>query len=111
MKITYTKEFLRAAKSLKKKFPKIDSDLSFANEQLKFGKISGDLMQGFSGYGIYKLRVRNSSSNSGKSGGFRVVYYLESSEKMIYMLTIYSKTEQENVACSEILEILQQENL
>lgn len=53
----------------------------------------GDLIRG--GGGIRK--VRWSRRGIGKSGGVRVIYYWAKTREEIYMLTIYSKSEKENI--------------
>ena len=52
------------------------------------------------------MRLENSSSNSGKSGGFRVIYYYLDEEENIYLLKIYSKTEIENIKEEVLIKIL-----
>lgn len=73
---------------------------------LELNKLSADKIEGLAGYSVYKARMKNSSSLSGKSGGFRIIYYLEYQQK-IYCLTIYSKSEKQDVSRKEILEILE----
>lgn len=45
--------------------------------------------------------MENRSANRGKQGGFRVLYYLQTAERL-YLLTIYSKTEREDITVTEI---------
>ena len=52
------------------------------------------------------MRLENSSSNVGKSGGFRVIYYYLDEEENLYLLKIYSKTEIENIKEEVLLKIL-----
>jgi len=73
---------------------------------LKKGEVKGDLIPGLSGLQIFKIRQRNSSTNTGKTGGFRIIYYQIREDDIIIMLTIYSKTEKGDILKSEILEIL-----
>jgi hypothetical protein len=51
------------------------------------------------------LRVRNSDIQKGKSGGYRLIYYVKTSTAIV-LLTIYSKSEQEDIAAEELLEII-----
>ncbi|MDQ7084271.1 MAG: type II toxin-antitoxin system RelE/ParE family toxin [Sulfurovum sp.] len=53
------------------------------------------------GNNAYKIRLQNSSSNRGKSGGYRVISYFWN-EKTLGLLTIYSKSERENIFENEI---------
>ena len=41
---------------------------------------------------IYKVRLSNSDKNRGKSAGYRVYYYLKI-EDVVYLSTIYDKSE------------------
>ena len=54
---------------------------------------------------IYKARIINSDTGRGKSGGYRVIYYIVTQD-LIRLVTIYSKTEQEDIGAAEIIEIL-----
>jgi len=42
-------------------------------------------------------KIRWSISGKGKSGGVRVIYYFKRRENEIWLLTIYSKSEVENI--------------
>ncbi len=49
---------------------------------------------------VFKLRIPNSSANVGKSNGFRLIYY--HTDNKIYLLTIYSKKDHEDISNEEI---------
>ena len=53
------------------------------------------------GYAVYKTRLPNRAARRGKSGGFRVIYYLQLADS-VTLLTIYSKTEQTDIRVREI---------
>ena len=59
---------------------------------------------------VYKARLPNRDSGSGKRGGYRVIYYLLSEESIV-LLTIYSKTDQSDIPADEIVRILDEEFL
>jgi mRNA-degrading endonuclease RelE of RelBE toxin-antitoxin system len=42
-------------------------------------------------------KVRWSIAGKGKSGGIRVIYYWQKSQAEIWLLTVYSKSERENI--------------
>jgi mRNA-degrading endonuclease RelE of RelBE toxin-antitoxin system len=107
--VKLSKKALRDLKLLKKKYHKIEEDLERLIIQLSKGNLLGDRIQNLQGFRIYKARIRNTSNNQGKSGGFRIIYYLQT-EKEILMLSIYSKSQKENISKNEILEILEEEN-
>lgn len=45
--------------------------------------------------GVRKLRWR--AAGRGKSGGYRLIYYVKMEQGMIWMLTIYPKSVKENI--------------
>jgi len=109
-KIIFSKRLFKDTKKLKKKFKNIEKDLlNFTNLAQK-GKISGNRIKGLGSSQVYKARIQNSSIKSGKSSGFRMIYYVQL-KKEIYFLTLYSKSEKGNIKQSEILKILKQEEL
>ncbi|MEP0918136.1 hypothetical protein NC981_15015 [Leptolyngbya sp. DQ-M1] len=57
------------------------------------------------GYPVFKLRVRNSDTQKGKSGGYRLIYYLRTVTGII-LLTIYTKSEQVDIAADDIRSII-----
>ena len=57
-------------------------------------------------YNCYKIRMANSSTSTGKSGGFRVIYYFIDEQNNLYLMNIYSKTKKENISENELLELL-----
>lgn len=104
--IDFTPEYRRSLKYLAKKYRNIRSDVQPIIEALQKGVISGDRLAGFgSDIYVYKLRIKNSNIQKGKSSGYRLIYLLES-ENSILLLTIYSKAEQEDIAASDINSIL-----
>ncbi|MBQ7454613.1 MAG: hypothetical protein IJS69_06160, partial [Selenomonadaceae bacterium] len=62
-------------------------------DELEQGNLVGDRLEGLDlpqNTAAYKVRIANSSTNVGKSHGFRLIYYVVIEEK-IYLMTIYSK--------------------
>ena len=94
--------FKKDAKQLAKKYAKLSIDLQKLNDTLSENPKAGIALSG----GLHKLRLQNSSSNSGKSGGFRVIYYYIDEKNNIYLMKIYSKTEIENISEEKLVEIL-----
>jgi hypothetical protein len=97
--IDYSETFLQEFKKLRKKFKKIDSDLKKLIPELQNNPKYGTSL----GNNLFKVRVPNSSIPTGKSGGFRIITYLIVEEKL-FLVSIYSKTEKENISDSEIIE-------
>ena len=56
-------------------------------------------------YIVIKVRVRNSNIQKGKSAGYRLVYQVESPTNVL-LLTIYSKSDRDDISSAEILNIL-----
>ena len=54
---------------------------------------------------VYKLRIKNSDLQKGKSGGYRLIYWLQT-PKGIVLLDIYSKSEKDNVDVKTIQQII-----
>lgn len=57
------------------------------------------------GYAVFKLRVRNSDTQKGKSGGYRLIYYVKTAMAII-LLTIYTKSEQVDIAADDLRSII-----
>ena len=93
-------------KKLAKKYKKIKFDLQALKKELISNPKVGIALQ----HNCYKIRVANTSVPTGKSGGFRVVYYFVDNNR-VFLMTIYSKTQKENISESELLELLKMNGL
>lgn len=78
--------FKRNLRKLAKKYRSIRNDLQPVIEQLEQGELPGDQIPGV-GYAVFKLRIRNSDTQKGKSGGYRLIYYLKTATEII-LLTV-----------------------
>ena len=101
MEIILTRQFKDDIKFYKrrKKYLKIDADISPALEELRAGHFIGDKLEGLAiptNTAVYKVRLPNSSINVGKSGGFRLLYYVNIADK-IYLAKIYSKKDDNRI--------------
>ena len=67
----------------------------------------GDRIPRVKGRPIFKVRIPNRDAQSGKSGGYRMLYYLVDQEQRL-LLTIYSKTEQSDINAEEIIRIVEE---
>jgi len=97
--------FQRDIKHLKKKYPAVSKEVRGLLDQLEADERPGEKVPGV-GHDVYKVRLANPSAQRGKSGGFRVIYYVQLSD-VVLMVTIYSKTEQVDVTPEEIHTILE----
>lgn len=101
MIIEYADSFLKEAKQLSKKFKFLKSDLKQAVDEIETKNDLGVYL----GFNLFKKRVKNSSIPTGKSGGFRVIIYQQIENKIV-LISIYSKTEKENLSDEELSEII-----
>ena len=104
MKIEYTDAFKRQLRKLSRRYRHIRQDLDPLIAQLQNGTTPGNQVSGL-GYTLYKARLRNRDNRRGKSGGYRVIYYLQSRDKII-LVTIYSKSDQADIRAVEIRRII-----
>lgn len=102
LKIVSLDSFKRDAKKLLKKYKQLPKDLKNLQEELLSNPKAGIELSN----NCFKIRLANSSTPTGKSGGFRIIYYYLDKENNIYLLSIYSKTELENISHEKIMLIL-----
>ena len=91
IQIALTPRFKRDLRELAKRYRSIRSDIQPLIEQLQAGKIPGDIIAGVK-YQVFKVRLKNSNIQKGKSGGYRVIYYVKTEQEII-LTTIYSKSD------------------
>lgn len=103
--IVATANFIKSVKKLSKKYKLIKKNLILLQNELQ-NDIAGIEL----GSNCYKIRLANSSIPTGKSGGFRVIYYKKIQNK-IFLLEIYSKTQLENISDEKIVQIIQDNGL
>jgi mRNA-degrading endonuclease RelE of RelBE toxin-antitoxin system len=102
--------FDKAFKRLSRKYPKMTNEVEDLISRLEADEREGDRIQNLGEREVYKVRLRNPDAKSGKSGGFRVIYYVKLVD-MILLLTIYSKSEQEDISTNAILNIIEEVGL
>ncbi len=106
IKIKVTREFQRKVRTLTKKYRRIQSDLQPVLDKLSKGDILGDRIQGTKAI-VYKLQIKNNDIQKGKSGGYRLIYWLQLSDSIV-LLDIYSKSEQDNINVTKISQTITQ---
>jgi mRNA-degrading endonuclease RelE of RelBE toxin-antitoxin system len=94
--------FERQAKRLMKKFPSLKKEIQALIQELKEEPTKGTSI----GYNCYKIRLAIASKGKGKSGGARIITHLVFKNDIVYLLTIYDKSELENLSDNEILELI-----
>ena len=99
--------FEKDVKRLFKKYKQLPNDLKILNKELLENPKSGIEL----GNRCYKIRLANSSIPTGKSGGFRIIYYHIDTHENIYLMSIYSKNELANIDDKIIVQILKENRL
>ncbi len=109
IKLEFATEFKRNIRVLNKKYRRIKDDLSGLLADLAKGETPGDQITG-TGAILYKVRVKSSDNNKGKSAGYRVVYYVKH-ENSTVLLTIYSKSDQKDVSVNFLRKMIEKYKL
>jgi mRNA-degrading endonuclease RelE of RelBE toxin-antitoxin system len=94
--------FERQAKRLFKKYASLKTEIKVLIGELKENPKQGTPI----GKNCYKIRISIASKGKGKSGGARVITNLVISENNVYLLSIYDKSERENLSDKELQELL-----
>jgi len=102
VQIDIAARFKKDVRELRKHYRHIQQDVNAFIDTLT----PGDQVQGV-GYTAYKARVKNSDSRRGKSGGYRIIYYIRTVDRLI-LLTIYTKTKQTDISPEEIRKIIEE---
>ena len=109
-KITYTPDFARQMKRLSKRYKSIKDDYAKLLIELRANPTLGvDL-----GHHLRKVRMSIASKGKGKSGGARVITYtliLAEVDAEIKLLTIYDKSECENLTDKELVDLMRRNGL
>lgn len=93
MRVTLHKQFRRDFKELSKKHTSLAKDVAQLIDALTLDPIQGESL----GKNRYKVRLKITSKGKGKSGGGRVVTCVEIQEDEVCLLTMYDKSDIENV--------------
>lgn len=94
--------FERQAKRLIKKFPSLKTEILELIKELKEQPDKGIPI----GNNCYKIRLAIASKGKGKSGGARIITHLIFTDDTVYLLTIYDKSDIENLTNKEILKLV-----
>ena len=96
--------FDKQAKRLARKYKSLKSELTKLIDEL-----AEEPLQGISlGNNCYKIRLAIKSKGRGKSGGARVITHFKITDEVIYLLSIYDKSEKDNIQDAQIIELLKQ---
>jgi len=97
-----TSFFERELKLLAKKHRSLKNDLATLIKQLEEAPCTGaDL-----GNNCFKIRMAIASKRKGKSGGARIITHIKVENKIVYLLSIFDKSDMENISDESIKERL-----
>lgn len=95
-------KFDKNIKALSKKYPSLKAEFIELVNSLKKNPTQGISL----GNNCYIIRLAIASKGKGKSGGARVITNIKISNNIIYLLTIFDKTDQDNISDKELKELL-----
>ena len=94
--------FRKELRTLSKKYPSILEDMEAPITELQADPVRGSSL----GRGFYKVRRPITSKNSGKSGGARVITNIKVVNRVVYLVSIYDKSNKETVTAKELRDFL-----
>jgi mRNA-degrading endonuclease RelE of RelBE toxin-antitoxin system len=89
-----TPRFKRELKRLSKKYSSLKNEYAALVENLEMHPDTGIPI----GNDCYKIRLAIASKGKGKSGSARIITYLYVSDRSVFLLSIYNKGEQDDIA-------------
>jgi hypothetical protein len=98
MEFVYLPQFVKKLKDFAKKYPSIKKDFEKLLAQLQQYPRSGTPL----GKDCFKIRLAIKSKAKGKSGGMRIITCVKIEGNSIYFLTIYDKSEQNNISDKDL---------
>jgi mRNA-degrading endonuclease RelE of RelBE toxin-antitoxin system len=104
VQVSFAPVFQRDVKRLRKQYDHIRDDIQPLIDQLTNRETPGEQVQS-AGYTVYKVRLPNRDARRGKSGGYRVIYYIQTPSQIV-LLTIYSKSQRSNISPDNIQSII-----
>ena len=105
-RIVSLSSFTKNPKRLYKRDKKLPNDLKVLHQTLLANPKAGIELRN----NCYNIRLANSSIPPGKSGGFRVIYYYYDGSNRLFLLTIFSKRDFENINDKTIKELAKKVN-
>jgi mRNA-degrading endonuclease RelE of RelBE toxin-antitoxin system len=94
--------FERQAKRLIKKYASLKKELLKLVQELKENPEQGTAI----GKSCFKVRISIASKGKGKSGGARIITNIVVADATVYLLSIYDKSEKENLSNKELDQLL-----
>ena len=110
--IITTDNFRREAKKLIKKYRSLRDELQQLSEELEENPKLGTLIT----ENVYKIRLAVKSKGKGKSGGLRIITYvdveiqeIDEDNTNVYLLSIYDKSDYENISDKQLKSLIDDE--
>jgi mRNA-degrading endonuclease RelE of RelBE toxin-antitoxin system len=94
--------FEKQAKRLFKKYVSLKTELLQLVQELKENPEQGTAI----GKSCFKIRIAIASKGKGRSGGARIITNIVITEETVYLLSIYDKSDKENLTDKELDELL-----
>ena len=101
-RIEVSETFRHQLKRLAKKYLSLKNEYAGLIKSLEENPFLGTPI----GNNCYKIRIAIASKGKGKSGGARVITNIFVSAEIIYLLSIYDKSEKENLSEKELQKLL-----
>ena len=101
-KVELTANFKKEAKKLIKKYASLSAELEQLGNELAQNPTMGTPL----GNNTYKIRIAIASKGKGKSGGARIISFFQIIEQTVYLVSIYSKGNMDNINDKEIQRLL-----
>ena len=96
-------QFERDARRLARKYPSLVGEIGQLIAELKATPTLGTAI----GKKCFKIRLKITSKSKGSSGGARVITCVVAVSETVFLLSIYDKSEQENISDKRLTELLQ----
>ncbi|WP_017851567.1 type II toxin-antitoxin system RelE/ParE family toxin [Leptospira interrogans serovar Szwajizak] len=95
-------QFEKELKRLVKKYPSLKKEYKDLISSLEKNPTEGVPI----GKNCYKIRIPIASKGKGKSGGARVITCVFLIEEIVYLVSIYDKSEKENISDKDLEKII-----
>ena len=96
--VEVTSFFKRQAKRLIKKYPSLKVEVDSLISRLMVNPEQGTSL----GRGCFKIRLAIASKGKGKSGGARLITHVQVVKQKVYLLSIFDKSEMQNLSDGEL---------
>lgn len=96
--VEVTSYFKKQAKRLIRKYPTLKGEVDELISTLMTNPEQGTSL----GKGCYKIRVAIASKGKGKSGGARLITHVHVVRQIVYLMSIFDKSEMENLSDGEL---------